>query len=140
MDFQGKVIQFIGETTGTSKAGNPWKKKEWLVETFGPYPKKVRLQCFGDRSDSINLQPGKNYTVYVDLESREFNGRWYTDVNVYRADECNPPQETQPGQNQFVNQPQMPYGNQQFQTQGTSFGGNQDFTAPADDSDEDLPF
>ena len=141
MDFQCKVIQYIGETTGTSKAGNPWKKKEWVVETFGQYPRKVKIQCFGDRSDTINLEVGKDYNIFVDLESREFNGRWYTDVSVYRVEPfvnsqpgaMNPPMSqggfSQPSQN--IN---APYG-----TPG-GFGG-QAFTATTvEESEEDLPF
>lgn len=147
MDFQARVIQFIGETTGVSKAGNPWKKKEWVVETFGNYPKKIKVQCFGDRADSINLEQGKDYVIYVDLESREFNGRWYTDVSVYRADEVTNQGGTSMGQ------PQMPgnYNNGGFQTppqpnypQGPYGDPNGGFQQPTNfqvgESDEDLPF
>ena len=144
MDFQGKVIQFLGETTGTSKAGKPWKKKEWVVETLSQYPRKVKIQCFGDRSDAINLEPGKDYTLYVDLESREFNGRWYTDVSLFRADEIaggqqgpfqQPSQQFQPG----YQAPQQSYG-APYGTPASSFPGSQSFEAAPDDSDEDLPF
>ena len=139
MDFQGKVIQFIGEKTGTSKAGKPWKKKEWVVETFGQYPRKVKVQCFGDRADSMNLEPGRDYTLYVDLESREFNGNWYTDVSVYRAEEYNSQsQQFGPAQSQGgyqTQQPQPSFGGAHYTTQG-SFGGD----IEANDSDEDLPF
>lgn len=137
MEFQGRVIQFIGEKSGTSKAGNPWKKKEWVVETFGQYPKKVKIQCFGERSDAMNLEPGKDYTLFVDLESREFNGNWYTDVSVYRAEEYSGQAPQQPGA-YHAQQPQTPFG-----------GGGMPYTAPqggfspdipANDSDEDLPF
>lgn len=141
MDFQARVIQFIGETTGTSKAGNPWKKKEWVVETFGQYPRKIKVQCFGERSDSINLEPGKDYTLYVDLESREFNGRWYTDVSVYRVEEYNGHSQNfnQGSQGGFQSTPQN-FGGTQYPTQADAFGGAQPFTPSPDESDEDLPF
>lgn len=143
MDFQAKVIQFIGETTGVSKAGNPWKKKEWLVETFGQFPRKVRIQCFGDKSDQLNLEPGHDYNIYVDLESREFNGRWYTDVSVYRAEELNG-QPAQMGQPQGpYTQPQQNFGGNNYGNPGNSFGAapTPDFTSNSvGESDEDLPF
>ena len=144
MDFQGKVIQYIGETTGTSKTGNPWKKKEWVVETFGQFPRKVKVQCFGDRSDSLMLEPGKDYTLYVDLESREFNGRWYTDVSVYRVEPYTAQQNfgAQP-QQQFqgnYQQPQQGFGNAPYGTQNSGFGGNSSFQPSVEESDEDLPF
>lgn len=141
MDFQARCIQFLGETTGTSKVGNPWRKKEWVVETFGNYPKKVKVQCFGERSASMNMEPGRDYTISVDLESREFNGRWYTDVNVYRVDDYiqqNMGGDTYPngGGSQTYNSksPAQQYPNQG----GHDFTGGQQFVSES--SDEDLPF
>lgn len=141
MDFRARMIQFLGETGGTSKAGNPWKKKEWVVETEGQYPRKVKVQCFGDRSDTINMEPGKLYVLSVDLESREFNGRWYTDVSVFRVNEA--------GENTY-GQPQGGYNNGYGQAPsgvsdngpfgGPSFGGSQPTFTPSEDSNEDLPF
>lgn len=143
MDFEGKVIQFLGEISGTSKAGNPWKKKEWVVETFGQYPKKVKVQCFGEKSDNIHLEPGRDYIFSVDLESREFNGRWYTDVSIFRVQDYQ-------GQQNFGSQPQAPYqggyqNNSGFASQPygnpNSFGGgNPTFSPSVEESDEDLPF
>ena len=145
MEFQARVLQCLPEITGTSKAGNPWKKKEWIVETFGQFPKKVKVQCFGDRSDSIILEPGKDYTLSVDLESREFNGRWYTDVSVFRVSEITGGQQSfggqpQGGYNSGFGQPSgsvgesVPFG-------GSNFGGNHPtFTPSEDESGEDLPF
>ena len=140
MDFQGKVIQFLGEKSGTSKAGNPWKKKEWVVETFGQYARKVKVQCFGDKADSINLEPGHDYTLYVDLESREYNGNWYTDVSVYRVEEMN-------GQQAQISQPhqgggfqnQMPTGgftNTSYPETPSPFGGDMQ----PNEGEDELPF
>ena len=147
MDFQGKVINFIGETSGVSKAGNPWKKKEWLVETFGQYPRKVRLQIFGDRADTINLEVGQDYNLFVDLESREFNGRWYTDVTLYRADPITAGQNMGPGAPAYPGgypsnmAPQGGYPNPPYPSNPSNAGGvATTFTAEIQESDEDLPF
>ncbi len=85
MEIEGRIILDLPLQTGTSKAGKPWKKKEWVLETFGSYPRKVKFHIFGDRVDTIRLEPGKDYVLSFDLESREFNGKWYTDVSVYQA-------------------------------------------------------
>ncbi|MDE5883437.1 MAG: DUF3127 domain-containing protein [Muribaculaceae bacterium] len=85
MEIEGKIIQELPMQSGVSKAGNPWKKREWVLETFGSYPRKVKFHVFGDRSDTMNIEVGNSYTLSFDLESREFNGRWYTDVSVYQA-------------------------------------------------------
>ena len=35
-------------------------------------------------SDVAKLREGATYTVSVNVESREYNGRWYTDVRAWR--------------------------------------------------------
>ena len=39
MEIEGKVILDLGMTSGTSKAGNAWKKREIVIEPFGNYPR-----------------------------------------------------------------------------------------------------
>ncbi|MCH5225744.1 MAG: DUF3127 domain-containing protein [Muribaculaceae bacterium] len=139
MDFPAKCIQFLGETTGTSKAGNPWKKKEWVVETFGNFPRKVKVQCFGEKSDLMNLEPGRDYMLSVDLESREFNGRWYTDVSLFRVSDYvaqGVAGSNIPGGGSY-NQPQQP-ANQPYNAPQGPYGGNVDFVSES--GDDNLPF
>ena len=143
MELEGRVIKFLGETSGTSKAGNLWRKKEWVIETPGQYPRKVKVQCMGSRVDAINLELNKDYVLSVDVESREFNDRWYTDVSVFRAVETM-------GQPQGVGMPGGGYGGgfsaQQPQPQQPPFGNNsypaQDPApfSPEPSAEEDLPF
>lgn len=86
MEIKGKIILDLPEQGGVSKAGNNWKKKEWVLETYSQYPKKVKFTVFGeDRISRNQFEVGKDYSISVDVESREFNGRWYTDVNVYQS-------------------------------------------------------
>lgn len=95
MDFTAKVILDLPLEQGTSKAGNPWRKKSWVLETFGQYPRKVKVDTMGNAVDNVHMEVGKTYTVSVDLESREFNGRWYSDIRAFRAVEQ--PDGQQPG-------------------------------------------
>jgi hypothetical protein len=85
MELEGTIIFDLPLQEGVSKAGRPWKKKEWVLETPGMYPRRVKFHVFGDRVDMLNFEVGKSYAVTFELESREFNGRWYTDVNVLSA-------------------------------------------------------
>lgn len=87
MEIEGKIILDLPEEGGTSRNGNPWRKKSWVLETFGQYPRKVKFDLFGDRINQVHLEAGKSYKVSVDAESREFNGRWYTDLRAYAAQE-----------------------------------------------------
>ncbi|MBD5287981.1 DUF3127 domain-containing protein [bacterium] len=91
MEIEGKVILDLGMTSGTSKAGNAWKKKEIVIETFGTYPRKVKMTLFGDRSETVGADVGQSYSFSVDVESREYMGRWYTDVSAYSSRLLNTP-------------------------------------------------
>ncbi len=86
MEVKGKIIISLPETSGTSKAGNPWKKKEYVLETQETYPKKVHFNFFGDRVDQYPLSVGDVITLSFDINSREFNGRWYTDISGWKAE------------------------------------------------------
>lgn len=89
MEIEGKIIQVLPLQQGTSKAGNPWKKQEYVLETNEQYPRKVKFDFFGDRADQFPLAIGDEVIVSYDLESREFNGRWYTDVRAWKAEKKN---------------------------------------------------
>jgi len=86
LEIIGKLIQLNPEVKGTSARGD-WKKREMIIETIEQYPKKVCVSCFGERADQIaNYQPGTELRIAFNLESREFNSRWYTDVRAWRID------------------------------------------------------
>lgn len=85
MEVQGKIIQVLPLQQGTSKAGNAWKKQEYVLETHDQYPRKVKFDFFGDRADQFPLNIGDEVTISFDIESREFNGRWYTDIRGWKA-------------------------------------------------------
>lgn len=111
MELDGKIIMDLGMQQGTSKAGRDWKKKEWVLETFGQYPRKVKFHIFGDKADTIALEVGQSYTLSIDVESREFNDRWYTDVSCYAARPYAPQGAPQPaGYPQPGAYPQQPAG------------------------------
>lgn len=87
MEITGTIIQVLPRQEGISKAGNQWKKQEYILEnTDGQYPRKVCFTCFGDNADRIQLTAGQRVKVSFDLESREYNGRWYTEVRCWRAE------------------------------------------------------
>lgn len=91
MEIQGKIILALPEMTGTSKAGNPWKKREYVLETHDSFPKKVHFDFFGDRADQFILNPGDEVTLSFDIESREYNGRWFTSIRGWKAEKADTP-------------------------------------------------
>ena len=87
MDLQitGKVIDVLEEQSGESKNG-PWRKQEFILETAGQYPKQVCVVQWGDNIDKFGVSEGETLTAHIDIQSREYNGRWYTDVKAWRID------------------------------------------------------
>lgn len=86
MEIQGKIIRDLGESSGTSRAGNLWKKHEYVLETHDTYPKQICFNLFGDRADQYVCAVGEEVTLSFDLNSREYNGRWYTDVAGWKVE------------------------------------------------------
>lgn len=84
MELTGKIVQILPEKSGTSSRGQ-WRKQEYILEVPGDYPKQVCFMVWGDRIDQFGIQQGQEVTVSIDLESREYNGRWYTDVKAWRV-------------------------------------------------------
>lgn len=87
MEVTGRIIAVLPEQSGVSKAGNEWKKQEYVLETHDQYPKKICFQLFGaDRIAQAAIQPGEELTVLFDIESREWQGRWFTSINAWKVE------------------------------------------------------
>ena len=85
LNISGIVLNILPLQSGTSKAGNQWQKQDFILETGGQYPRKVCICLFGDNVAKFPLQVGQSVTASVDIESREFNGRWYTDIRAWNV-------------------------------------------------------
>lgn len=87
MEIEGRIIVVLPEVTGTAKAtGKPWKKREYVLETHESYPKKVHFDFFGDRADQFPLKEGDEIRLSFDIESREYQGRWFTSIRGWKAE------------------------------------------------------
>ena len=85
MEVVGKIIQVLPIQEGVGRNGNPWKLQGYVLETFDQYPRKVHFEVFGE--DRIKANPcdlDQVVTVSFDIESREFNGRWYTSIRAWK--------------------------------------------------------
>lgn len=82
MEITGNLIHILPLQTGQGKNGQ-WKKQDFVIETQDAYPKKVCLSAWGDKIDTSKFVIGQTLKVSFDAESREYNGRWYTDLRAY---------------------------------------------------------
>lgn len=88
MEIKGKIIHVLPLQEGVSKAGNPWKKQEYVLETLEQYPKKVCFDLFGDKADQYRAEIGDEVVLSFDIESREYNGRWFTSVRGWKLEKA----------------------------------------------------
>ena len=83
MEIIGKLIQKLEKISGTSARGD-WSKQDFIIETFDEYPKKIHITNFGEKIPLAQLNEGEKIKVFVNIESREYNERWYTNVNAWK--------------------------------------------------------
>jgi len=84
MDISGKLVQTLPTQTGMGKNGE-WKKCSFIIETTDKFPKKICIIAWKDLVDQVSqLQVGTDLKVSFDVESREYNGKWYTDVKAWK--------------------------------------------------------
>ena len=86
MEVTGKIIVALPAVSGTSAAGKAWNKREYVLETEDTYPKKVFFDFFGEKADQYPLAVDDKVRLSFDIESREYNGRWYTSIRGWKAE------------------------------------------------------
>ena len=134
MEIIGKVVRLGNLTEGTSARG-PWRKQDLIIETEEQYPRTVCLTCWTNQIEEIQkFAPGQTIKAQIEISSREFNGKWYTDVRVWRFDPVGVAAAPVAAPAQPVQQPMM------HQTPPVAAPA-QDYYPPAgEDSVDDLPF
>ena len=87
MEIQGKITQLLPEQKGEGRNGT-WRKKEYVIETQDQYPKKICFNLWGDKIDQNPVKEGDLVKLFFDVESREYNGKWYTDVKGWKIEQA----------------------------------------------------
>lgn len=88
MQLSAKLTQLLQLQTGTGKNG-VWNKQDIIVETDGQFPKKICISVWGDKINESQLKIGNDLKIDFDIESREFNGKWYTDLKAWKIEVVN---------------------------------------------------
>ena len=122
MEFEGVVYKILPPTKGVSARGE-WQRQEVIFEMPQEFSRKVCVTFFNKESEVARLKEGAAYTVSVNIESREYNGRWYTDG---RAGRVQPKQGAAPAR---APTPEIP-----------PRGDEPSYSAPASADVDDLPF
>jgi hypothetical protein len=86
LDITGKIVKVMPEQSGAGKKGT-WVKQEFVIETAEQYPKKICCSAWGDKVETLrSFNEGDIVKVSFNLESREYNEKWYTDVRAWKIE------------------------------------------------------
>ena len=85
MQITAKLTQLLPIQIGTGKNGD-WKKQDIIVETEGQYPKKICISIWGDKINDSQLGIGNNLKIDFEIESRQYNNKWYTDIKAWKVE------------------------------------------------------
>ena len=82
---KGTIKVLMEEQTGTSKAGNAWQSREFVIEVSeAGYTNSVHFKAFGrDVDDLRSASVGDEVEVSYKPQAREYNGRWYDENRLY---------------------------------------------------------
>ena len=82
----GKMKLIADERTGTGSTGIEWKVITFVVETDDKYNPDIALKAGTKLVDVIKgIKKGTQVEIEYNLKSREYQGKWYTDVEAYKV-------------------------------------------------------
>ena len=92
LELEGRIVRTLNVQNGSSARG-PWSKQEFIFEyQEGNFPTQVCMNVWGEDKvrDLARHNDGDKVKVSFNLSSREYNGRWYTDVRAWRIESAAP--------------------------------------------------
>jgi hypothetical protein len=85
LEISGTVTTVLKQESGTGKNNKEWFKQTFVIETKDQYPKKVAFLAWGDKCDLIPKE-GTEVKVFFNPESREYNGKYFTDLSMWKVE------------------------------------------------------
>ena len=86
LEIIGNLWKVMPEQSGAGKNGT-WVKQDFIIETDDQFPKKVCITAWGEKTDELKkLKLGERLKIAFNVESREYNEKWYTDVKAWKID------------------------------------------------------
>ncbi len=86
MEIKGTITNILPVRLGTTKSDKDWTRQDFIIETKETYPKKICITEMNGKCNLSSYTEGSEVTVSVNIESREYNGNWYTSVNAWKIE------------------------------------------------------
>ena len=101
MEIKGRLVKILPPVTGQGRGGE-WKKQDFVIDVDGTtYPRKACFSVWGDKVNIEAIVEGTLLNVFFDVESREYQGKWFTNLTAWKV-------ETLDDSQQVENMPPMP--------------------------------
>ncbi len=84
LEIKGTVVQLLPIQSGQGSGDRSWRKQDFVLDIPSNYKRQVCISLWGDNIESYKLAVGEEVTASIDIESREYNGKWYTNVKAWK--------------------------------------------------------
>ena len=85
----GKIIKVSDARSGVSKrSGTEWKSQDFVIEEQGSngFPRMCNFTVFGaDRLEQFQIKVGDTVHVWLDINARPWQDRYFNDIRAYRV-------------------------------------------------------
>lgn len=126
IEVEGVIIKEYPVKEGVSnRTGNAWKSQEFVIQTKDQYPRTCLFRVFGgDKLEQFNIHQGDNVRVWLDINARPWQDRYFNDISAFRVDHVD------------AAAPQAPVA----APQAAAAPATDPFAAAPGDGENDLPF
>lgn len=85
MEIKGKLVKMLDLESGISKSGKEWQKQTVVIDSGDEFNNLTAVSAFGeDKIKNLNkLQVGMTVTILCNVYSREYNGKYYHNIDGY---------------------------------------------------------
>lgn len=92
IEVEGVIIKEYPAKEGVSqRTGNAWKSQEFVIQTKDQYPRACVFRVFGaDRLQQFNIHQGDTVHLWLDINARPWQDRYFNDINCYQCDHIDP--------------------------------------------------
>ena len=82
-EIEGEIIKIYE----TQKKSDKFQAREFVIKTADNYPQFIKFQLTQDKCDlADNYNEGQQIKVHFDLRGREWNDKYFTNLNAWRIE------------------------------------------------------
>ena len=88
LSTKGSLIKINEIENIENKEGKSWKKQTFLIETSAEYNNQICFQLFGEEKTKLleNYKIGDSVEVFFNISSREYNNRYYHNIDAWKIE------------------------------------------------------